>query len=84
MGELIRLPLCEWCKARPVARRGQKYCSAAHKQRAYEWRQQVDQILTAVDRANRHLTTLALMLRTTLASRHLVRPPIQGGPENAQ
>jgi hypothetical protein len=75
-------PTCDWCRLRPVER-GAKYCSHSCRQRAYEHRKEITDLLAAIDRAARHLETLAAMLRISLSVRHAVKPPVHGGPENA-
>jgi hypothetical protein len=75
--------ICDWCRLRPVER-GAKYCSHSCRQRAYEHRKTISDLLAAIDRAARHLETLTSMLRTALSVRHAVKTPLPGGPENAR
>jgi hypothetical protein len=76
------MALCEWCRRRRVERRGARYCSHPCRQRAYEFRRRVDQLVTDASEANRHVREAIDRLRAILDNRHPSPPRIQpGGPE---
>lgn len=74
--------LCAWCMRKPVESRGGKYCSHSCRQRAYEYRRRIEQLLAMIERADRHLHTLHAMLTRTLAERHIINARVQEEPPN--
>jgi hypothetical protein len=70
------MALCEWCRRRRVERRGARYCSHPCRQRAYEWRRRVDQLVTDMSEANRHVREAIERLQVILANRHPSPPRI--------
>jgi hypothetical protein len=71
-----RLALCEWCRRRRVERRGARYCSHQCRQRAYEWRRGVDDLVEDLKEANRHTLEAIGRLREVLENRQIIRPRI--------
>jgi hypothetical protein len=66
------MALCEWCRRRRVERRGARYCSHPCRQRAYEFRVRISDLLFDLEAASRHVDQLARDLRAFLAGRHLI------------
>jgi hypothetical protein len=76
--------LCSWCLARPVERRGAKYCSHSCRQRAFEWRKRIGELIADAEAANRQVITALATLRDALSKRQLTHHPVQKETENAQ
>jgi len=68
------MALCEWCRRRRVERRGARYCSHQCRQRAYEHRRHVSQLVDDLRTANRHTLEAIARLQEILETRHIIRP----------
>jgi hypothetical protein len=68
------MALCEWCRRRRVERRGARYCSHPCRQRAYEFRRKVDQLVADANEANRHVLAALVRLREILETRQVISP----------